>query len=107
MDVHEIERKCVEANLNAPRITAADLEQHIESTEIVKFVTAQGKVLRWAVLNTKSGYGVTGKPSCAMSIENDNEKLGTDRAFNNAYDELRSLLAFARVENAHQQQRSA
>lgn len=103
MDVHEIERKCVEANLSAPRITAADLGQHIESVEIVKFVTAQGKVLRWAVLNTKSGYGVTGKPSCAMSIANDNEQLGTDRALNNAYDELRSLLAFARVENAYQQ----
>nr|WP_258005617.1 Gp49 family protein [Castellaniella caeni] len=62
--------------MSAPRITSADLEANIVHTEIVKHVTRSGQVLRWAVLTTCNGFAATGRPSAAVSSENDNAEIG-------------------------------
>ena len=79
----------------ATRITPADLDANIVDTEIVKHVSKSGQVLRWAVLTTRSGYAVTGRPSVSVSPENDNAELGEQIARDNARNELWPLMGYA------------
>lgn len=78
----------------APSVTPEDLETNIVHTEIVKHVSHSGQVLRWAVLTTRSGFAVTGKPSCAVSPENDVPVRGENIAVDNAKDELWALMGY-------------
>lgn len=78
----------------APRVTLADLEANIAHTEIVKHVTHSGQVLRWAVLTTRSGYAVVGRPSVSVSPENDNAQIGSQVAIDNSKDELWPLMGY-------------
>jgi len=89
-----IEKEIKDKGLTAPRVTLADLDANITSTEIVKHETNSGTVLRWAVLTTKCGFAVTGKPSAAVSKENDNEELGAKIAVDNARGELWALMGY-------------
>lgn len=79
---------------NAPRITPTDLDVNIADTEILKHVTKSGQVLRWAILTTNSGFAVVGKPSCAVSSENDNAELGQQIAIENSRNELWPLMGY-------------
>lgn len=90
----KIESMIVAAKATAPRITPQDLEANIVHTEVVKHVTHSGKILRWAVLTTRNGFAVTGKPSASVSIENDREEIGTAVAVQNAKDCLWDLMAY-------------
>lgn len=80
--------------MNAPRITQAELEDRIDHVEYVKHVTPRGQVLRWCVITLDNGYAVTGKPSVAVSPENDNEKIGKEMAYAAAEDAIWPLLGF-------------
>lgn len=91
----DIEQQIQAKGKNAPRVTLADIEANIKSTEIVKHVAASGQVLRWAVLTTQSGFAVTGKPSCAVSPENDDAELGARFAVDNAKEEMWALMGYA------------
>lgn len=91
----EIESEVQAKGLNAPRVTLADLEANIAEVEYVKHVSAGGKILRWAVITTKNGFAVTGKPSAAVSIENDNQEIGEKVAFDNSKSELWALMGYA------------
>lgn len=95
MSDQSLEDEILEKKLTAPRVSLAMLEQNITDTEIVKFVSRSGQVLRWAVLTTKCGYAVSGNPSCAVSSENDNEELGVKIAVENAKRELWPLMGYA------------
>lgn len=95
MNDQEIEQEIQAKGLTAPRITPADIEANIASTEIVKHVSASGQVLRWAVLNTRCGFAVTGKPSCSVSSENDDAEIGEKVAVANARSELWPLMGYA------------
>ncbi|NIG20549.1 hypothetical protein F3J37_17890 [Pantoea sp. Al-1710] len=88
---------------DAPKVTPEDIEKNISSTEIVKHVSQAGQVLRWAVLTTNSGFAVTGKPSCAVSPENDDAELGEKYAIENAKEELWALMGYALKEKLSQQ----
>lgn len=90
------EQMVVAASANvAPRVTPADLEANITHVEMVKHTTLSGTVLRWAVLNTKSGYAVTGRPSACVSPANDNAEIGEKVATENAMHELWPLMGYA------------
>ncbi len=91
----QIESEIQAKGLNAPRVTPADVSANIAKVEYVKHVSFGGKILRWAVLTTKNGFAVTGKPSAAVSIENDNEEIGEKIAFENAKSELWQLMGYA------------
>lgn len=78
----------------APRVTPADLDAAIGHTEIVKHVSRGGKVLRWAVLTTRNGYAVVGRPSVSVSPENDDAQIGETIAIANARNELWPLLGY-------------
>ena len=52
----------------APRISKKDIEANIKQIEIVKFASAGGKIIRWAVITVQNGYAVTGKPSACRVI---------------------------------------
>lgn len=97
-----IETKIVEAGATAPRLTPADLDANIVDTEIVEQTTKSGQVLRWAILTTKNGFAVTGKPSVAVSPENDRPAIGRDIAVENARHELWALMGYALKEQLHQ-----
>ena len=60
----------------------------------MKHITPSGSVLRWAVLNLKNGFSVTGKPSAAVSPANDNEEIGRQVVIDNARNELWAYLGF-------------
>lgn len=95
MKEQSIETQIKAKGLNAPRVTPADIEQNIKHVEYVKHVSASGKILRWAVITTLNGFAVTGKPSAAVSIENDNQEIGEQVAFDNAKSELWPLMGYA------------
>jgi Phage protein (N4 Gp49/phage Sf6 gene 66) family len=81
--------------LTAPRITPSALQDNIVNVEIVKHVSTGGKVLRWAVVTCKNGFAVTGKPSAAVSSENDDVEIGERIAIQNAKEEMWSLMGYA------------
>lgn len=91
----QIEKEIVEKGLTAPRVTLANLESNIVDVEYVKHVSKGGGILRWAVITTANGFAVTGKPSAAVSVENDNQEIGEKVAFENAKNELWPLMGYA------------
>lgn len=90
-----IEQEIKAKGLTAPRITPADIEANIADVEIVKHVSKTGQVLRWAVITTRNGYAVVGKPSCAVSSANDNAEIGEKVAVTNSREELWPLMGYA------------
>lgn len=99
-----VESMAQAAGLKAPRITPADIEANIVHTEIVKHVAQSGQVLRWAVITTKNGFAVTGRPSAAVSAENDNQAIGEKVAIENARQELWPLMGYALKDQLHKEQ---
>lgn len=89
-----IEQEIQAKGLTAPRVTPADVEANIAHTEIVKHVSPSGQVLRWAVLTTRNGYAVAGRPSAAASSANDNAEIGEKVAIDNAKQELWPLMGY-------------
>ena len=81
--------------MTAPRVTPDDLQANIVDTEIVKFVSKSGQILRWAVLTTRNGFAVVGDPSCAVSSENDNPAIGEETAIKNSREQLWPLMGYA------------
>lgn len=78
----------------APRITPADLDANIVDVEIVKHVSKSGKVLRWAVITTRNECAVVGRPSVAVSSENDDQEIGEKVAIDNSRNELWPLMGY-------------
>lgn len=101
MNEAELEQKIQDKGLTAPRVTPSDLDAAIDSVDVVKHITPSGSVLRWAVLNLKNGFSVTGKPSVAVSVANDNEEFGRQHAIDKARDELRSFLGYQHKERLY------
>jgi len=91
----EIEMEIQSKGLTASRVTPADVEANIRHIDIVKYVGPRGQVLRWAIIETASGFLVPGKPSAAVSPENDDEELGVKVAVDNARNELWPLMGYA------------
>ncbi len=95
MNDQTIEQEIQAKGLTAPRITPADIEANIVDVEIVKHVSKTGQVLRWAVLTTRNGFAVVGKPSCAVSSANDNADVGEEIAVSNSKEEMWPLMGYA------------
>jgi hypothetical protein len=95
MNDQAIEDEIQTKGLTAPRVSLNDLNANIAHTEIVKHISAGGQVMRWAVLTTRNGYAVTGRPSVSVSPENDNADLGEKIAIDNARNELWPLMGYA------------
>lgn len=98
-----IERLIQAKGLTAPRVTAADLQANIKHVEYVTHVSQSGQVLRWAVITTTNGFAVTGRPSAAVSPENDDVEVGQRVALENAKNELWALLGYALRDRLHNQ----
>ena len=94
MSDNEIEAEIKAKGLAAPRITPADIDANIAHTDVVTYTTQGRQVLRWAVLTTRSGFAVTGKPSCSVSPENDDAEIGQRVAIENAMGELWALMGY-------------
>lgn len=94
MNDQQIENEIRAKGLTAPRVTPADIERAIEHTNIVEFKAPSGQILRWAVLTSRNGYAVTGRPSVSVSPENDNADVGARIAIDNAKNELWRLLGY-------------
>jgi len=94
-DDDSIEQEIQAKGLNEPRITPADLKANVVDIEFVKHVSKSGQVLRWAVLTTRNGFAVTGRPSASVSPLNDDPAIGESVAIENAKNELWSLMGYA------------
>lgn len=94
MTEQEIENKLIINEKTAPRLSPQDIDDNIVDTAIVKFTSKSGQILRWAVLTTKNGFAVTGKPSASVSAENDMPEIGEKIAISNARDELWPLMGY-------------
>lgn len=86
---------------SAPRISLDEFNANIVHTEIVRHVSKSGQVLRWAVLTTRNGFAVTGRPSAAVSAENDDPAIGEQTAIDNARNELWPLMGYALKQSLH------
>lgn len=95
MNDQQIEQQIQAKGLTAPRLSPADLDAAIVHTEIVKHVSPSGQVLRWAVLTTRNGFAVAGRPSASVSPANDNAEIGERVAIDNARSELWPLMGYA------------
>jgi len=82
-------------NPPAPRVTGADLAANIKHVEYLKHISHSGQVLRWCIITTTSGFAVTGRPSAAVSPENDDILIGEKVAYDNAIQELWPLMGYA------------
>jgi hypothetical protein len=90
-----IEKDIQAAGANThPRITPDDLDANIVHTEVVKHITHSGQILRWAILTTRNGFAVTGRPSASVSPLNDNAEKGEAVAIENAKNELWPLMGY-------------
>lgn len=87
--------KLVTDSSSAPRVTQEDLQANIVQVETVEHTTFGGQILRWAVITTRSGFAVTGDPSAAVSVENDDPVLGRKIAFDNAKNKLWQFMGYA------------
>ena len=101
MTDNQIEQEIQANGLTAPRVTPADIDANIVHTEIVKHISPSGQVLRWAVLTTRNGYAVTGRPSASASSANDNAEIGEKVAIENALQEMWPLMGYALKEQLH------
>lgn len=99
-----LERQILAKNLPAPRVSKAELDANIVDVEIVKHVSKSGQILRWAVLTCQNGFASTGRPSAAVSSENDNVEIGEKVAIDNARADLWPLMGYALAEKLHQAQ---
>ena len=97
----EVERESIEKGLDAPRVTKDDLEANIADTEIICHQSKGGQILRWAIITTQSGYAVVGRPSVAVSPENDDAEMGEKIALANARNELWPLMGYALKQRLH------
>jgi len=95
MNDQQVEATAQALGLNAPRVTLDELKANIVDTEIVQHVSKSGQVLRWAILTTRNGFAVTGRPSVSVSPENDNADIGNSVAIDNATNELWPLMGYA------------
>ncbi len=95
MNDQQVEAATQAKGLNAPRVTLAELKANIVDIELVKHISKSGQVLRWAVLTARNGFAVTGRPSVAVSPENDNAEIGESVAIDNATSELWPLMGYA------------
>ena len=102
MNDQAIEQEIQAKGLTAPRVTPRDVKDNIAHVEYVRHVAPSGQVLRWAVLTTRSGYAVAGRPSVAVSPENDNQEIGEKVAYENAINELWPLMGYALKERLAQ-----
>jgi hypothetical protein len=100
-----IEREIRAKGLTAPRLCPADLDANIAHTEIVRHVSQSGQVLRWAILTTQNGFAVVGKPSVAVSPQNDNSEIGEKVAIDNSRTELWPLMGYALKQELHLRER--
>lgn len=95
MSDQDIEKMVKEQGADqAPRVTPEDLKANIVDVEYVKHISHGRKVLRWAVITTKSGFAVTGDPSVSVSPENDREEIGQKVAYDNAVHKLWGLMGY-------------
>lgn len=95
-----IEQLIQAKKLDAPRVTADDLAANIAHVEYVKHISQGGQVLRWAVITTRNGFAVTGRPSASVSPENDDAEVGERIALANAKNELWPLMGYALKERS-------
>lgn len=103
----KIESEIQAKGLTAPRLSPEDLDRNIAHTEIVKHVSHSGQVLRWAVLTTRNGFAVTGRPSASVSAANDDQEIGEKLAMDNARQELWPLMGYQLREQLYQAQQPA
>lgn len=102
MNDQAIEQEIQAKGKTAPRVTPDDVLANIHHIETVKHITQSGQVLRWAVLVTQSGFAVVGKPSVAVSPENDDTEIGEKVAFENSRDEMWPLMSYALKQSLHE-----
>lgn len=94
MNDQTIEQEIQAKGLTAPRVTPDDIEANIVAVDFVKHVSNSRQVLRWAVITVRNGFAVTGRPSVAVSPENDNAEIGNKVALDNAKSELWQLMGY-------------
>lgn len=87
----ELEQRIKDLGLNAPRVTPDSIKAKTTHVGYVKHVSVSGKVLRWCVITMQNGFGVTGEPSVSVSVENDNQQVGEEVAFKNAFSKIWAL----------------
>lgn len=90
-----LEAAIIAAGATAPRVTPEELQANITHTEIVKHISPSGQILRWAVITTRNGFAVAGRPSAAASSANDRRDIGERVAIENARAELWQLMGYA------------
>jgi hypothetical protein len=94
----EIEKLIEKKGLTAPRVTNQLIHDKIAHVEYLTHVCKSGKVLRWCCIEMHNGFVVTGEPSAAVSISNDDSEIGEKIAYKNAYNKIGALEGYLLAE---------
>lgn len=90
-----VEQTIQRKGLNAPRVTPRDLDANVAHTEIRKHVAPSGQVLRFAIITALNGFAFAGKPSAAVSSENDDAEVGERIAIQNTRETMWAPMGYA------------
>ena len=94
MDAKQVDKLSEEKGLDAPRVDEAEFNGQIKDIEVIKHTSTGGSILRWAIVTLQNGFTVTGKPSVAVSVENDDDEIGRKIAIDNAKDNIWQFLGY-------------
>ena len=93
----EVEKLVVAKGLTAPRITASDVEDMIENVTFTVLPSGKCTVCE---ITLKNAWTVTGTSS-VVSIENFDQKIGEEIAYDEARDKIWPFLGFSLQENLY------
>ena len=79
---------------NTALITQQDMINNLVHCEMVKHVSKGGHILRWAVLTTKNGTAVVGRPSITVVPNRDDPAIATAIAISNSELEMWPLMYY-------------
>ena len=97
-DEQQIEQQIQSKNLNAPRLTPADIDSVIISETYTNLPDGRTTVCQ---LTLRNGFTVTGESAC-VSIENFNQEIGNEIARTNAREKIWQLEGYLLKEKLYQ-----
>ena len=90
----DIEEMMKDLGCDAKYISSASIRSKIESVEFAKVVLCD-HMFMYCGIKMKNGFVVTGKPATCISPENWRDEIGRKISFENAFQEIYRLEAYA------------
>ena len=92
----EVAKLMEELGCTGPHITAAGIQERIESIDF-QTIELAGHKFMYCGIKMVGGFVVTGKPSVCMDLSNWRDEIGRKVSFDNAFSEIWRLEAYRKM----------